>query len=461
MKTKLVLWGTKGSEEETTKVLIALELKPEDNRVYSWFFEGESATEEFSKQLVGPWRKGEAVAFPENYSQADDDLSPNKSLIPENITPEKEELLKRTQTEWLFIVLSTRLFKNYENELNDLQEKVYALDKYSKQLWADMKEFWAKVQTQSREQNLSKEHTNNLRDRTNELFAQLKKLRAVEDEAFEKEAKGNYDKIDVELKEVEAKLEQNDANWYQVFDKLKNLQRSFKDTRLTRALRSELWERIDNAFKAVKAKRSPGGSPSGGDRLSRRIDGLKGAINKMEESIKRDEKELSFQTKRINSRNANQLETQLREVRAKLIQERIDSKRSKLDDMYKTMKDLSAKLEKIEERERARKEKEAAEQKKKEEAEAARKKQEEEKAEAEANTEAVAEEQEPETTVVSEVVEEKAEETTEAVTEEQALETPVSEVVEEKVEETTEQPVEKITETEETSGTEQALEEDK
>lgn len=358
MKTKLVLRGTKGSDEIPTKVLIALELKPEDNRVYSWLFAGDDASEEFAKQLTDSWMKGEAVVFPDDCVQASDDLSPNRGLLPEGILPEKEELIKRKQTEWLFIVLSTRLFKNYESELSELEEKIGALDNYSKEAWSEMKEFWAKIQTQSKEQNLSKEHTHTLRTRANDLFTQLKKLYAVEEEIFEKEAKENYGKLDAGLKEIETKLEQDEANWYQLFEKLKNLQRAFHDARLTKTLRSKLWKRIDHAFKVVKAKWSTS-KESGGERLSRRIEGLQGAISKMEASIKRDEKELDFQIKRINASNTNQLETQLREVRAKLIRERIDSKRIKLKDMHKTIKELQVKLTKIEKRNKAKKEKEA------------------------------------------------------------------------------------------------------
>ena len=43
MKTKLVLWGHKGTEEAQEKVLLALELNPETNKVKTWVFEGGKA----------------------------------------------------------------------------------------------------------------------------------------------------------------------------------------------------------------------------------------------------------------------------------------------------------------------------------------------------------------------------------------------------------------------------------
>lgn len=367
MKTKLVLWGTRGSDENTTKVLLALELNPETNKVKSWIFDGEDASEDFSKALMEQWRKGEAVAFPEGVVATEMSLSASNGLLPDDVTPEKTELLARTQTEWIFIVLSTKLYKNYQIELDELQEKVDALRSYSKEMWENMKSFWAKVQTQVSEQNLFREHTNTLRNRTNEIFAQLKKMRSQEDAKFESEATQNYEELLARLLPLEEKIEQNGADLQPIFEALKSLQQAFKNAKLTRVLRSKLWDRIDRAFKTVKAKRSPNSSPEG--RLTRRIEGLKGAIEKMERSIERDVKELTIQNNKINSSDVNQLETQLREVRAKLIQERIDSKKNKLDDMYKTMDELQTRqarnlARKAKEEEaalQAAKEKEAAE----------------------------------------------------------------------------------------------------
>lgn len=368
MKTKLVLWGTKGTEENAQKVLIALELNPEANKVKSWFFEGEEASEDFSKALMDQWRKGEAVAFPEGAEAQEVPLSASTALLPDDIITDKAELLARTQTEWIFIVLSTKLYKNYQVELEELQEEVDALKSYSKDMWERMKSFWAKVQMQVGEQNLFREHTNTLRSRTNEMFAQLKKMRSQEDAKFESEATLNYDKLVAILEPIEAFIEKENADLQKGFDKLKTLQQTFKNSKLTRTLRSKLWDRIDDAFKKVKAKRSPNSSPEG--RLTRRIEGLKGAIDKMEKSIGRDTKELSIQKDKINSGDVSQLETQLREVRAKLIRERIDSKTKKLEDMYTTMKDLETKNA----RNLARKAKEdAAAAKKAEEAAAAKK----------------------------------------------------------------------------------------
>ncbi|MCH2023210.1 MAG: hypothetical protein MK207_12095 [Saprospiraceae bacterium] len=350
MKTKIAFWGTKETENTPEKVLVALQLNPSANKLTSYIFEGELATNEFSKILFEQWQKGVDIEFPPNTKTEEVALSASGTLLPEGITTSNKELLSRTQTEWIFIVLSTKLYQNYQAELDELQEKTDALVTYSKEMWENMKTFWAKVQAQINEHNLFREHQNTLKDHTNELFSQLKKLRSAQDSQFEEEANLNYKNILEKLEVLEDLTEKTGSDFHQIFEKLKSLQLQFKNAKLTRNLRSKLWERIDLAFKKVKSKRSTRGSAEG--RLLRRIEGLKGAIDRMENSIFRDNKDLSSQNHKINSGDVSQLENQLREVRGKLIQERIDSKNKKLKDMYNTLKDLEKKhtknLEKIE-----------------------------------------------------------------------------------------------------------------
>lgn len=363
MKTKLVLWGHRHQDDTDTqeRVLLAMELNPELNKVKTWLFEGEQATAELAQSLMDKWRQGEAIAFPTGVEFTETALSAGTSLLPEGIQAEKKELITRTQTEWIFIVLSTKLFKNYRTELEELQEQIDATTQYSKEQWNRMKNFWEKVQQQVNEQNLFKEHISILRSRTNELFAQLKRMRSAEDAEFETQAKEQYNRLLEKLEPLENQLEIEGVDLQKLFRQLKNLQQEFKTLQLTRSLRSKLWDRIDTAFKVLKKKRAPNGSPEG--RLTRRMEGLKTAIDKMERSIARDQKEMDIQQKKINSGKVTQLETQLRQVRAQLIQERIDSKNKKLLDMHNTMSDLERKHE----RNLKRQARDAAKEKKKQE----------------------------------------------------------------------------------------------
>ncbi|MEM6380283.1 MAG: hypothetical protein AAF705_18990, partial [Bacteroidota bacterium] len=127
MKTKLVLWGSNAQEE---KVLIALELVAEDSTVKVYTFPEQSVTEEFNKLLLEEWRDGKAVEFPEGYSIEERPLSVSSRLLPDNLKVEREDIVVRAQTEWHFIILSSKLNEAYKSELEDLKERIAKMNKF-------------------------------------------------------------------------------------------------------------------------------------------------------------------------------------------------------------------------------------------------------------------------------------------------------------------------------------------
>ena len=356
MKTKLVLWGT---IEEDQKILIALELLPEDNKVVIYTFPEPIATEEFGKQMLDDWRIGKEVAFPEGYSKEERELSITDGLLPDNIKVERGDIIQRAQTEWHFIVLSAKLNKVYQNELSDFKETIDKLKSYDPAVWESLKGFWSKVQEQVRERNLFREHANNLRDNTNALFTKMKELRSALDEEFQNMSKGHFEQFMHTLEEVESRIKE-EVKLQVVFEELKQLQRKFRDTKFTREHRAKIWERLDAAFKTVKEKRfgPNAGESSPLDRLKRRYDGLINAIQKMERSIQRDKDDLKFQNRKVASTDG-QLEAQIRQAKIKMIEERINSKEEKLGEMMQTKQELEKRMEgeKVKEMKRAERDK--------------------------------------------------------------------------------------------------------
>lgn len=366
MKNKLVVWGATTQDE---RVLIALELLPESNKVKLYTFPESVATDEFVQKMMDEWRNDKALEFPEGHTESERELTVTDNLLPEDLKVERSDIIQRAQTEWHFVVLSSKLNEAYHSELDDLKTRVDKLEAFDGDLWGTLKGFWDKVQSQVSEKNLLREHADKLRDATNALFGRLKELRSKLDEDFQRRSKENVDKFNAMLESVEAKIMEG-LRLQGLFDELKELQRKFRDTEFTRDHRSKVWERLDAAFKQLKDKRAGGsgsstyggGSSEGGgdensptERLKRRYEGLLGAIEKMDRSIQRDRDELNFQSRKVEH-SGGQLEMQIRQAKIKMIEERIRSKEEKLNEMAATKTDLESRIESQKERDSRREE---------------------------------------------------------------------------------------------------------
>ncbi len=343
MKSKLVLWGT---TEQNDRVLIAMELRAEDNKVHTWLFPEGIASPEFSQQMVNDWRNGATVAFPEGFTHTATDLSMTDTLIPESITVERPELVQRAQTEWQYIVLSTKLHEAYKSELASLEDKIAQMTHFSGEVFGSLKGFWGKVNNQLKDRNLFREHADELRDTTNVLFEKLKGMRTEVANDYEENSKKWFEQLTTILDEVEHRIEEGVARFPELFDKLKNAQKQFREQKFTREHSNELWDRIDVLFKNLKERRfgnfaTNEGNPT--DRMAKRLEGLISAVDKMQTSIDRDREELSFQKKRVAS-SEGQLEAQIRQAKINMIMERVKSKEEKLAEMMATKQDVESKM---------------------------------------------------------------------------------------------------------------------
>ena len=351
MKRKIVLWGTNENDE---KILVALHLLDKEGKVNLYTFNENIATEEFYNSLLNQWREGVEVEFPQGYDLIERPLSITEGILPETIKVDRTDIITRAQTEWHFVVLSSKLYEMYRSELDDLAETVDNLKEYDNKIWNEMRAFWTKVQEQVIEKNLFRDHASTLKTKTNRLFDKLKELKKKIEEEYESNSAKHKETFMNELKEIEEKIEKG-LGLKPIFEELKSLQNKLKGVKFTKKDRNTVWEKLDGAFKVVKEKRfgDKGTNTTGVGRHQRRYDGLINAIAKMEKSISRDREDQKFQDRKIATTDG-QLEMQIRQAKIKMIEERIRSKQTKLDDMYKTKAELEAKIEKEKQKEAKR-----------------------------------------------------------------------------------------------------------
>lgn len=370
MKNKIVVWGT---NEENEKVLIALELRADDNKVMLYTFPEAVATEEFVNKMMADWRVDGEVEFPEPHTSQERELSITEGLLPDELKVERGDLIQRAQTEWHFAVLSAKLHKSYEQELAEFKEKVAALSEFDSDVWDNLRSFWDKVQEQARERNLFRNHADNLRDNINVLFEDMKKLRTKLQGEFMAQSAKVYEEFSASLEEVEARIAAGGAKMGAIFEDLKKLQRRYRDSKMGNEHRNKLWSRLDGAFKKAKERKFGPGANDGSvtERHERRLGGLNDAIRRMEGSIRRDEEELAFQNKKV-ANTEGQLEAQIRSAKIKMIEERVNSKREKLKEMQQTRSEVERQMQAAQEKEAKRNAK-AEERKKFEEAKRAAK----------------------------------------------------------------------------------------
>ena len=348
MRTRLVFWAKSPAKE---RVLLGFKLDEEESIVDIYIFPESSTTEDFVTQMHENWRLGKDLLFPEDHEHLQKPLTITGTLVPEGFQLEREDILKRAQTEWQFIVLSARLYRSYRDELQDLKDKFEKLSKFDPALFNDLKGFWSKVQGQVREKNLFREHADKIRKSTDALFDDLKKLRKSFDEEFKAISEKHLSSFKEKLSNIDKKIEDG-LSLQNIFQELKDLQREFRNTDFTGDHRSQVWKTLDGLFKKVKEKKYGPRSQAKSDpleRIKRRYDGLIAAIEKMERSIGRDRKEMEFQKKRIEDSDGS-LESQLRAAKSKMIEERVLSKEAKLVEMKATQSELERKMKNMEAR---------------------------------------------------------------------------------------------------------------
>ncbi|MBK9959846.1 MAG: hypothetical protein IPP06_00485 [Saprospiraceae bacterium] len=356
MRTRLVVWGTNAEDQ---KVLLAVALQAEENKIDIWAIPEKSCSEDYYNLVMTQWREGKDLNFPEGTVHRTTELTMSDSILPEDLKVERGDMIQRAQMEWHFVVLSSKLYRNFKNDLEELSDKIKRLEVYDQNLWDDLKELWSNVQKHIMDRNLFRDHSDSLRQKSDAMFEELKKLRSALKSELNQKSKVLVDGLKSKIAEIEKKITEG-AALKPLFDDMIKIQTEFKTMSLNRDDRSSLMSKIDEVFKGIRAKREsskPGGQRGDANPANRnqsRYEGLIQAITKIEQAIARDHTDISFENRRIES-STGQLEAQIRVAKIKMIEERIKFKQEKLDELLK----VKASLEKANDNAKKREEKDA------------------------------------------------------------------------------------------------------
>ena len=229
MRNKLVLWGKNAQDE---RVLITLELQAEDNKITLREYEEESVPDPVYRAIMDQWRLDQEVALPDPKRELERELRVAENLLPEDLTADRADLLLRAQTEWHFTVLSEKLRKAYQAELEEIKDRIERSEAFQSEQWDSLRDFWRKVQDQIRDRTILREHTDEIKKQTNALFATLKERRSALDQEFKERSKENLEWFHNTLAEIEERIEKN-MPFNNIFKDLRDLQRKFHNEKFT------------------------------------------------------------------------------------------------------------------------------------------------------------------------------------------------------------------------------------
>lgn len=359
MRTRLVIWGTNKEEQ---RVLLAIALHAEENKVSIWSIPEASISEDYFNQMMSHWREGMDMEIPSTAELRTIELTMADTILPEDLRVEKSDVIQRAQLEWHFIVLSTKLYKNFKTELEDLQDKIKRLEEFDQSLWDELRQFWSNVQQHIIDKNILKDHSDSLKEKTNALFEELKKLRKAQQSTVNQKSREIAAGFLEKLGEIDSKIS-NGAVLKPLFDGLIELQNQLKKQDLTKKDREQVLSKINECFKTIREKRehlqsTKGQGESHLQNLDKRFEGLLTAIKRIQQSIEFEEKNIFFENKRIANTDG-QLEAQIRVAKIKMIEERLKSKQTKLAELLETktkLESLQDKLKKREEKDKKRSE---------------------------------------------------------------------------------------------------------
>lgn len=96
--------------------------------------------------MMSEWREGKDLDIPSSAEHRINELTMSDSILPDDIKVERSDVIQRAQMEWHFVVLSSKLYRNFKTELEDFSDKVKRLEIFDQSVWDELKGLWDGVQ---------------------------------------------------------------------------------------------------------------------------------------------------------------------------------------------------------------------------------------------------------------------------------------------------------------------------
>lgn len=347
-----------GVTTDDRQVILAYQLNEEAFQVNLHVVPRKSLNAEQIEALEKGWVEGGEFTFPEDAVAVVPNLN-NDTILPEDIRSEDTGKIRGKQNEWAYQLLTAKLWESYLHELDELKNKAAALTQYDRQLFDDAKSFWERVLEHRKERDISQDRLDKIKDDVNSVFEKLKTFKKTESAEFEAASAKVRDEAIAKLDDLRKRADDK-ANFKALLEEHKALQQESRKNRYTKADDAVVRKAFDSAYQYINEQRNHFFS----DKTSSRIKGLTEVIQKMEQSLNRDKKDLEYLDKKTNSSNIKSLELQLLKVKGNMLKEAIASKEEKLKDIYATMEKLqkqNSRSNKQESAEKATSDKPAAE----------------------------------------------------------------------------------------------------
>ncbi len=331
-------FATRALNSKDEPIFVTMELAVSTMEIEIKSFPIATKSDSEIEDLITKWNNGETIEYPEGTEEQKRAFT-DESLLPDNIKVDgKSGAIRQLQNEWSYLILNTKLFEQFNTDLDIIKQKAGEIKAFSHELFDETKEFWEKILEFKKEREISQDKLNFFKEEINGVFDHLKHLK----ESMLKEKDEFSDKIKQEFTEsisnIEAKLTESTVHFKTLMDELKEMQTKLKSSDVKRDIKNILFDQLQGTFEKVKTKRD---EILGGAQNSR-VSGLQTALERIQKTLDLDKKDLDYNVKKLKVVN-NNLELQLREAKINVLKDRIASKEEKVADITKTLGKLTRK----------------------------------------------------------------------------------------------------------------------